>query len=126
MVRGFSWTPLELQVEEQTAVANGTAGGGGGPVRVGVVFAGRQSAGGHNIIWGLHEYLKGGDNKVSALKFTRSSLMVATMFVRCRCRHIRLHLGSCSHISDLARQVQSGSVCGCLTDPRVVPQKASN
>ncbi|CAM9591031.1 unnamed protein product, partial [Hapterophycus canaliculatus] len=28
-------------------------------VRVAVLFAGRQASGGHNIIWGLHEYLKG-------------------------------------------------------------------
>lgn len=26
--------------------------------RVGVVFAGRQSPGGHNVIWGLHDALK--------------------------------------------------------------------
>lgn len=33
-------------------------------VRVAVLFAGRQSSGGHNIIWGLHEYLKGTGSKV--------------------------------------------------------------
>ena len=34
-------------------------------VRVGVLFAGRQASGGHNIIWGLHEYLKGTGSTVS-------------------------------------------------------------
>jgi len=28
------------------------------PIRVGVVFSGRQSPGGHNVIWGLHDALK--------------------------------------------------------------------
>uniref|UniRef100_A0A2P2MDT4 Pyrophosphatefructose 6-phosphate 1-phosphotransferase subunit alpha PFP 6-phosphofructokinase pyrophosphate dependent PPi-PFK Pyrophosphate-dependent 6-phosphofructose-1-kinase n=1 Tax=Rhizophora mucronata TaxID=61149 RepID=A0A2P2MDT4_RHIMU len=28
------------------------------PIRVGVVFCGRQSPGGHNVIWGLHNALK--------------------------------------------------------------------
>ncbi|KAJ3693177.1 hypothetical protein LUZ60_008657 [Juncus effusus] len=28
------------------------------PIKVGVVFAGRQSPGGHNVIWGLHDALK--------------------------------------------------------------------
>uniref|UniRef100_A0A6V7QWF8 Pyrophosphate--fructose 6-phosphate 1-phosphotransferase subunit alpha n=1 Tax=Ananas comosus var. bracteatus TaxID=296719 RepID=A0A6V7QWF8_ANACO len=28
------------------------------PIRVGVVFCGRQSPGGHNVIWGLHDALK--------------------------------------------------------------------
>lgn len=72
-------------MEEQTAVANGTAGGGGGAVRVGVLFAGRQSAGGHNIIWGLHEYLRGGDSKVRTLKFMQSSLLMASHRFMCRC-----------------------------------------
>lgn len=48
-------------MDEQTAVANGKIGAS---VRVGVVFSGRQAAGGHNIIWGLHEFLKGTDSKV--------------------------------------------------------------
>lgn len=41
--------------------SNGSVNGGDptGPVRVAVLFAGRQASGGHNIIWGLHEYLKG-------------------------------------------------------------------
>lgn len=33
-------------------------------MRVGVVFSGRQAAGGHNIVWGLHEFLKGTNSKV--------------------------------------------------------------
>ena len=48
-------------------IANGTSNGGAtshGPVRVAVVFAGRQSSGGHNILWGLHEFLKGTDSTV--------------------------------------------------------------
>lgn len=66
--------PVNCQMEEETAEANGThmANGNGlmpleprGGVRVGVVFAGRQAAGGHNIIWGLHEFLKGTDSKAS-------------------------------------------------------------
>ncbi|KAK2382495.1 Phosphofructokinase family protein [Trifolium repens] len=28
------------------------------PIRVGIVFCGRQSPGGHNVIWGLHSALK--------------------------------------------------------------------
>lgn len=36
-------------------------------VRVGVLFAGRQASGGHNIIWGLHEYLKGTGSTVSVV-----------------------------------------------------------
>jgi hypothetical protein len=28
------------------------------PCRVGVVFSGRQSPGGHNVVWGLHDALK--------------------------------------------------------------------
>ncbi|KAK8450976.1 hypothetical protein SEVIR_6G130600v4 [Setaria viridis] len=28
------------------------------PIRVGVVFSGRQSPGGHNVVWGLHDALK--------------------------------------------------------------------
>ncbi|XP_073003347.1 pyrophosphate--fructose 6-phosphate 1-phosphotransferase subunit alpha-like [Typha latifolia] len=28
------------------------------PIRVGVVFSGRQSPGGHNVLWGLHDALK--------------------------------------------------------------------
>lgn len=35
-----------------------------GPVRVAVLFAGRQASGGHNVIWGLHEFLKGTDSTV--------------------------------------------------------------
>lgn len=38
-------------------------------VRVGVLFAGRQASGGHNIIWGLHEYLKGTGSTVSLFSF---------------------------------------------------------
>ncbi|CAM9806155.1 unnamed protein product, partial [Phaeothamnion confervicola] len=33
-------------------------------VKVGVVFCGRQAAGGHNILWGVHEFLKGTKSKV--------------------------------------------------------------
>lgn len=31
---------------------------GSGPLRVGIVLSGGQAAGGHNVIWGLFEYLK--------------------------------------------------------------------
>lgn len=59
------YVPFELQMDQQTAVANGTGGKeGAGSTRVGVLFAGRQASGGHNIIWGLHELFKGSDNKV--------------------------------------------------------------
>lgn len=61
-----------MQLEAERAVANGAEGAvfngpdrsEAGPVRVGVVFAGRQSPGGHNIIWGLHEFFKGTESKV--------------------------------------------------------------
>lgn len=33
-------------------------------IRVGVVFCGRQAAGGHNILWGLHDFLKSSSSKV--------------------------------------------------------------
>lgn len=53
------------------STANGTAAPATAAVRVAVVFAGRQSSGGHNVIWGLHEYLKGTGSTVrSALRMT--------------------------------------------------------
>lgn len=53
-------------------VANGSKSDGAGngdvpahgPIRVAVLFAGRQASGGHNVIWGLHEFLKGTDSTV--------------------------------------------------------------
>lgn len=70
----FRASPL-VQLEEETVEAhganmmNGNANGAvtstEQPVRVGVVFSGRQAAGGHNIIWGLHQYLKASDGKAS-------------------------------------------------------------
>lgn len=64
-----------VQMEEETVEAHGATmmnGNGNGAVtstgqtvRVGVVFSGRQAAGGHNIIWGLHNFLKGSDGKAS-------------------------------------------------------------
>ncbi|CAL9055771.1 unnamed protein product, partial [Musa banksii] len=37
--------------------------------RVGVVFCGRQSPGGHNVIWGLHSALKSHNPKSTLLGF---------------------------------------------------------
>ncbi|XXG46331.1 hypothetical protein AAC387_Pa02g1199 [Persea americana] len=39
------------------------------PFRVGVVFCGRQSPGGHNVIWGLHSALKIHNSKSTLLGF---------------------------------------------------------
>lgn len=50
-----------LQVKAAAEGANAPAPAA---VRVAVLFAGRQASGGHNIIWGLHEYLKGTGSKV--------------------------------------------------------------
>eukprot|EP00252_Welwitschia_mirabilis_P013359 TRINITY_DN29422_c0_g1_i1.p1 TRINITY_DN29422_c0_g1~~TRINITY_DN29422_c0_g1_i1.p1 ORF type:complete len:612 (+),score=138.07 TRINITY_DN29422_c0_g1_i1:180-2015(+) len=38
-------------------------------IRVGVVFSGRQSPGGHNVIWGLHDAIKAHNSKSSLLGF---------------------------------------------------------
>eukprot|EP01018_Ginkgo_biloba_P032197 Gb_22035 [translate_table: standard] len=38
-------------------------------IRVGVVFCGRQSPGGHNVIWGLHDALKSHNSKSTLLGF---------------------------------------------------------
>lgn len=46
------------------AAAEGANAPAPAAVRVAVLFAGRQASGGHNIIWGLHEYLKGTGSKV--------------------------------------------------------------
>lgn len=48
---------------EPKAVASGQSNGATAAVRVAVLFAGRQASGGHNIIWGLHEFLKGTGSK---------------------------------------------------------------
>lgn len=38
-------------------------------IRVGVVFSGRQSPGGHNVIWGLHDAIKSHNSKSTLLGF---------------------------------------------------------
>ncbi|KAJ4967491.1 hypothetical protein NE237_019340 [Protea cynaroides] len=43
------------------------------PIRVGVVFCGRQSPGGHNVIWGLHSALKIHNPNSSLLGFLGGS-----------------------------------------------------
>ncbi|MFS7960001.1 putative diphosphate--fructose-6-phosphate 1-phosphotransferase [Helianthus anomalus] len=42
-------------------------------IRVGVVFCGRQSPGGHNVVWGLHEALKIHNSKSTLLGFLGGS-----------------------------------------------------
>ncbi|CAM9151356.1 unnamed protein product [Choristocarpus tenellus] len=54
-------SPL-VQLEQNFLALDPTAATHG--VRVGVVFCGRQAAGGHNIIWGMHNFLKGTKSKV--------------------------------------------------------------
>lgn len=43
------------------------------PIRVGLVFCGRQSPGGHNVIWGLHDAIKGHNPNSTFLGFLGGS-----------------------------------------------------
>lgn len=57
--------------------------------RVGVVFCGRQSPGGHNVIWGLHNALKVHNPKSTLLGFlgTLCSFLWVFVFIFFCCLH---------------------------------------
>lgn len=60
-------------------------------LRVGVVFCGRQSPGGHNVIWGLFEALKVHNPKSVLLGFLgKCSLFVTLVVLPFYSKHFRL------------------------------------
>jgi hypothetical protein len=51
--------------------------------RVGIVFCGRQSPGGHNVIWGLHNALKIHNPNSTLLGFLGKLHFLLSFFVFC-------------------------------------------
>ncbi|XP_071732128.1 pyrophosphate--fructose 6-phosphate 1-phosphotransferase subunit alpha-like [Rutidosis leptorrhynchoides] len=76
IARSFPHTygrPLAHFFRETSKTANAQTISEHPAVRVGLVFCGRQSPGGHNIVWGLHEALKIHNPKSTLLGFLGGS-----------------------------------------------------